>query len=425
MSLSPEAVDITACLASDIELYENRKNQRLATLPTHYDAVAAIVGGLLTTAETDTARWSRCSMRSNDFTGEGISYNQFLGAYKPLCDAGFIETHRGNYQRQRIEWEPGLVTNDGHGRQTRIRATNQLLDMAEEWGITPENARSHFRQELPRKPLVLKAAKVSPSWETGDKTAPSGQPIQFEDNLFSRICEAEVKELNEFLYATQIEGGYHNGYRRIFNLGDQPEFCWNKGGRLYSLGEDSYQRLKQEDRLKMLLNGEPVVEIDISASYLTILYAKAGRCLDLSSDPYEIEGLPRSMVKSWVTMTLGHTRFHSRWPTEVAKGFRKKGLEMGGQFTATKVGEQVIAKHPILADWPDRKLTCFDLMYLESKAVVRTMLELKRSHNIPCLSVHDSIIVPASASKLAQETLGYFYFEVAGVEPAMVVKQAS
>lgn len=49
----------------------------------------------------------------------------------------------------------------------------------------------------------------------------------------------------------------------------------------------------------------------------------------------------------------------------------------------------------------------------------------KRSYGIPCLSVHDSIIVPVSASELAQETLSYFYFEVAGIEPAMVVKQAA
>jgi hypothetical protein len=385
MCSSPAAQSLTVSLAEELEPHEDRKNQRQSTLPAHHDAVAAIVGGLLTAAEIDTDRWSRRSMRSNDYTGECISYKQFMGAYKPMCEAGLIETHGGSYQRETIDWGNGLVTNDGHGRQTRLRATDQLLDLAEEFGINPENVRSHFRQEPPKRPLVLKAAKKSPSWVSGDKTAPSGQPIQFEDDLFSHSLEAEVKELNEFLHATQIKNAYHNGYRRIFNQGDQPGFAWNKGGRLYSLGEDAYQRLKQEDRLKMLLNGEPVVEIDITASYLSILYALAGQCLDLSTDPYEIDGIPRSMVKAWVTMTLGHTRFHTRWPKEIAEGFRKKGLEMGGQFTATKVGDQVIARHPILADWPERKLTCFDLMFIESEAVVKTMLELKRSYGIPCL----------------------------------------
>jgi hypothetical protein len=81
-------------------------------------------------------------------------------------------------------------------------------------------------------------------------------------------------------------GGTHRGYRRIFNCGDQEGFDWNKGGRLYSQGEDSYQRLHKDERLKMLIDGQPVVEIDVTASFLTILHARCARPLDLSRDPY-------------------------------------------------------------------------------------------------------------------------------------------
>ena len=36
-----------------------------------------------------------------------------------------------------------------------------------------------------------------------------------------------------------------------------------------------------------------------------ILYAQRCQSLDLSTDPYEIEGIPRDVVKQWVVMTLG------------------------------------------------------------------------------------------------------------------------
>jgi hypothetical protein len=45
---------------------------------------------------------------------------------------------------------------------------------------------------------------------------------------------------------------------------------WKKGGRLYSSGEHCYQRLSETERLKMTIKGEPVAEIDIKASFLTI-----------------------------------------------------------------------------------------------------------------------------------------------------------
>ena len=40
--------------------------------------------------------------------------------------------------------------------------------------------------------------------------------------------------------------------------------------------------------------------------------------------------------------------------------------------------EAVLDALPVLADWPEQDLTCFDLMYLESEAITRTMLRLKR-----------------------------------------------
>jgi hypothetical protein len=58
------------------------------------------------------------------------------------------------------------------------------------------------------------------------------------------------------------------------------------------LGEESYQRLNREERLGMRIDSEPVAEIYITASFLTILYARRGLARDRSRNPYAIPACP-------------------------------------------------------------------------------------------------------------------------------------
>ena len=97
--------------------------------------------------------------------------------------------------------------------------------------------------------------------------------------------EEQVKQLNEFFDRFELRGGIHRGYIRVFNNGDHPRFAWNMGGRLYSYGSSGIQQMDRADRLRMTIRGEPVCEIDIRASYLTIFHAWHGEQLDAASDP--------------------------------------------------------------------------------------------------------------------------------------------
>jgi hypothetical protein len=57
----------------------------------------------------------------------------------------------------------------------------------------------------------------------------------------------------------------------------------------------------------MTLDGEPVAELDITASYLTVLHGKLGKPLPVAEgcDPYSaVPGVPRGIVKGWVVATL-------------------------------------------------------------------------------------------------------------------------
>lgn len=82
-----------------------------------------------------------------------------------------------------------------------------------------------------------------------------------------------------------LRGGSHEGYIRIFQNDDDPHFRWNMGGRLYSQHfTESYQVLSPAKRAAMTIN-EPVAEIDIRASYLTIFLALHDLQLDTEKIP--------------------------------------------------------------------------------------------------------------------------------------------
>jgi hypothetical protein len=161
-----------------------------------------------------------------------------------------------------------------------------------------------------------------------------------------------------------------------------------------------------DERLKMTINGEPVAEIDIRASYLTIFLALHGIQLS-ESDPYDLPGLGpehRDAVKQWMVATFGNSKPIVRWPPRMLQ----KMPELS-QYKVSTITKAALAKYPALAAWGrplwDVTHGWADLMWIESNVMLFTMLALKREHQIPSLSVHDSLIVPAHGAETAQAVL--------------------
>ena len=252
--------------------------------------------------------------------------------------------------------------------------------------------------------LSCRATKEGDYWV---KTKPVGKPIKFEKDHFVGIIEDQVKELNEFFAQQKLRGGSHHGYVRVYNNGDNPRFHWNMGGRFYSQHfTDSYPVMSGDERLKMTINGEPVAEIDIRASYLTIFHSLHGLQLP-ESDPYDLPGLGpehRDAVKKWMVATFGNSKPIVRWPERMLK--KTPELE---QYNVSTITKAALAKYPVLTEWgqPLRGLKhgWADLMWFESNVMLSTMLALKQEHQIPSLSVHDSLIVPANNAETARSLL--------------------
>jgi hypothetical protein len=244
-------------------------------------AVEGLLGDLLraTGHQDDGAGWVFRALTKDTFTGQEVGYRPFKRVLDRFKELGLIE-HRKQYRKFVAFDGPPVVA---RSLASRFRASPKLLAVASEFGVPAEQATDHFVLSTePQDTLVLKATSTL---EAGEKQR--GKRIGFARTEVTETLEDEVLELNDFLDQVELGGAVHRGYIRVFNCGDDPDFAWNMGGRLYSYSsnEDTYQHLAQQDRLRMTINGEPVVEIDIKASFLTIYLAEHGQHLDPSRDP--------------------------------------------------------------------------------------------------------------------------------------------
>lgn len=231
-----------------------------------------------------------------------------------------------------------------------------------------------------------------------------------------------MDRLNDFLAAQTVEPFGPIFLRRIFSNGDLPGFDWNCGGRLYALGSDNFQTAKRKDRSSMLINGQTTKEIDLRASHLSLLVGLGHMPISvLDGDPYQVQGLPREVVKQWVTMTMSHGKRHQRWPSQAKRELKDKhGWELTTDFPIIPTGDAILAKLPILGSEGEAlSVSWGELQFIESEILLNTMEELAFGHGVASLPVHDSLVVPESDVELAASTLKDAFKSSVGVEPVV------
>ena len=172
----------------------------------------------------------------------------------------------------------------------------------------------------------------------------------------------------------------------------------------------------------MQIDGEAVIEIDINASYLTILHGLKGIPLPQREDIYDIGGLPRQVVKTWFTITFGVQKFHRSWRPSASKKLRETCPAYTAKMTAPAVQKVVLEHFPIMSDWPEAGVRWSQLMFIESEIVIGTMLELMETYNAPSFPVHDSLIVRKLDQELAMRVLSEQFQDKAGIMPRLKVK---
>jgi hypothetical protein len=387
-------------------------------------AVGALLADLLRVAQREPLWWGFRSHRVEAFSGHRVGYRVFKEAFDALAAEGLIEFVKGHQQRQVIFGSQAVSWR----MATRCRPTRMLLELSEQAGLSRSDLDQHFESLAPpraRKVIHPLECRRPPVHLGSQRHKGPTIDLNLAD-LRTKELHDQVLDLNAFFAEQLIEGQQHRGFRRIFHeVGDQPP-QWNKGGRLYSIGKDNYQLARKRDRAKMTMNGEPVVELDIAASHLTILHALCGQPFDPEQDPYEVDGLPREIVKRWVTMTLGHDKLHGAWPRKVREDLEPGlGISLNAAFPIMKTQARLIEHFPLLAAWRESSVRWYDLQYVESCAIVAAVETLAFQHQVPCLPIHDSIIIPAERANLGAEVLSEAFREAVGVYPRLKAQEAN
>lgn len=405
---STEAIFLTKAVAAEISKVSEatRKSPSRA----HLEAVGALCADLIKAGAHGVSSYR--PMGRSTFTGNRIGYRPFKSVVEGMKAAGLIAATEG--------FGGGKLT----GTATRFNATSKLLAVVKLHGIELDDWQSHFRS-IPRpseidQPLILKS---SSSLIGGRKRDGVRMPVDLTTAMVAAFAR-QVEEINAYFARVQIDpDSEHYAFQRIFNEGNRPGFVWNKGGRLYSMG-DCYQQRKSVERGKLKLNGEAVVEIDIRASFLTILHAKLGISFNpAAADPYYHPEIPRSVVKRWVVMTMGHDRFQRAWSSDMITDYREAtGKTLGHDFPIKVVRAEVLKLLPVLCGWETSSIRWGDMQFAESESVIGAVHELATVHDIPALPVHDSIIVPVSTEALSKSVLSSHFKRQVGVEPALLTK---
>lgn len=385
--------------------------------------VAGVVGSLAVLVDFtdpddgDSLPFLKVSKDRSRYSGRVATYRQFLKVYNALKGNGLIEPVTLGHFKEGfgpVEDEGTTATADkpkgrtyGTGFQERVSPTAAFVNLVRDHGIAFGTAAvEHFPSEdyIAPDPVQVR--------HNGELIA-----VPPRDAVALARMRQEMAELNAFIREVRVTGTWLGGWVRRFTANDDDPADWRRGGRLYADPWPTYQSLSEGKRVKYLrLEGEPVVEIDIRASFLTIAYALRGRSLLKETrsspafpDPYIIEGFPRDAVKAWVTASFGNGKALSHWPEATAKTWKARGI------LARDVKAAVLKRHPILKDFTG--LSWGPLQRIESDAIVAAMLRLKRGYGVPALPVHDSLLVPQSAWQVAAEALRVALVKATGQEP--------
>src|SRR6266404_2943978 len=383
-AVTSAAADITQQCLGRVLLWEAEQGLRgrsAADVDKLKSCTAAFLGALLSVPRH---AWVRTAMVDKAFTGKlsPHAWRTVQAVRDALVGCGLMEQHDGCALVVQEMFDSGKK-HAKERRQTRFKATAALYSLADATGVlvNVDDGEGDFAHGPPAALRLLNS----------DRRA-----VNYGDDPRAAMHVAWVERFNAFWAKHTIEGTMtatrrdgptytgpivHRGFRRDFNLCDGPvsKYGWNLGGRIYSPGEASYQQASQADRVKMKIDGCSVVELDVSTAQLSALLGPVRPNVDLYQSG-RLAQVPRPIVKTWVTVSIGQGSPLLRWHPGTRPKWERDGIaaEAHAPWTAKAVGELVLGENPALAAALAQEGTRLwaKLMNLESSAIVATLSDL-------------------------------------------------
>ena len=263
----------------------------------------------------------------------------------------------------------------GSARQTRIWSTKTFLQ--------------HFSKLTPE--LLIESEPVELVILHNDRK----KEIDYKDTKKTKRIRRILQQANEVNRSAQIideiDQKVDTDLHAVFNV------AFDRGGRLYHSGSNHFQKMPEDERTAIKINGNRVVELDYSAFHPRILYAMEGAQFPVEIDPYMIiyqDGALRGILKNILLFALGCDD-------------RNKAVSAGNKFLYDNYDQYRLMKRKgltikeVISKFEEAHEPIKHYFYRDTAGFVQNrdykmaldILSHFTSKGIPCLPVHDSFIV--------------------------------
>jgi hypothetical protein len=318
------------------------------------------------------------------YQGTAYTFDRIIGAVDELLCLGLVEEERarpGDHLRAQRQ--------SRQSRQSRMRATPKLIDAFA--GVSLEYD--------VRETLRMRDA--------------NGDPVAYRETAKTIAMRSDLECLNRAMKKVRlelpgegvvIEGNLIRVDGAIIRMTEAPQFYrvfsrgrWTCNGRIQWWG----QNLPASRRADLLIDGQPVVELDYASLHPRMLYAKRGATLDF--DPYDVQEFDRSLSKRALLVAL-NARHLGQAVAALCASTSRDGTAWPLDWTETRrLVDAVIARNPAIAAdiGSDAGI---GLMHEDSELAMRVVKACAKL-DVTCLPVHDSFIVQARHEAVLREIM--------------------
>ena len=333
--------------------------------------------------------------------------------------------HRGFYKRSRYRLPAFTYTNvmraaaeivrEGLGIETRTRPGHRGRQST----ITATDALMTHWRDLDAEPVYDSAAETIILKSRDEER----RLLEYVDSPSIRAKRDQVRPINEMLNSLDLE--VHDGTQVARNLllfekaGSDKQGrptvkrhfvrLSHKAGKRIFAGDFEHhgrfycapQNIPGDARRTMQINGERCAEFDFSAMHPRLAYNLAG--IPLDGDPYDIgKGFERQHVKLGVLIV-----FNAANPLSAIHALVRDDDMQISYALAKKIVEAIFERHGAI-----RRMLCADagikLMNLDA-TIMMDVLEALVARGIPCIGIHDSVVVPERFGGDAQAEMEKFW----------------
>lgn len=368
-----------------------------------------------------------------------ITASYFTGVIEVLAANGYVAKKRGGHFYDEINHEY-------YGYTNKMKATQKLIDLFEEYKLTPEMIEKFdytssliIMKDLPYYRYYINRKGIKVKTKIKDE-------CDYPVNRYTDALKKTVYEYNRLLDMTYIDidtecisdkdrktltdkansrkfRRRHNNTRldlaqknvyRVFNNNS-----FKNGGRFYSAW---WMGCPGELRKYIYINGKPTTELDFSGMHIHLLYALRGvNYAEPYQDPYSlIEKDPERDLNKLILLTAINADKESAAVNSTYRQLLDNNELVKYNLTEQpkiKIGNKLKSlkeKHSLIAD-DIASGKGIELQYYDS-SIINKLIKYYTKQNVAILTVHDSVICQKRYANFVKDKMWQYYYDILTTE---------